>query len=138
MRRLVYFYSATSRPSRGAMWSIFTPALIRADRFLNRQAGSGDTHPYLSSLSGQLHKYVLLLSAIRRVEAKDERRADVKMKTQLLIIGSPGPLDWNQYTSLEERGFVLTILAIPCDLFKTETHQACEIAVLLAVLSEME
>ncbi len=28
MRRLVYFYSATSRRSRGAMWSIFTPALI--------------------------------------------------------------------------------------------------------------
>ena len=28
MRRMVYFYSATSRRSRGAMWSIFTPALI--------------------------------------------------------------------------------------------------------------
>jgi hypothetical protein len=28
MPRLVYFYSATSRRSRGAMWSIFTPALI--------------------------------------------------------------------------------------------------------------
>src|SRR5579863_8215965 len=30
MRRLVYFYSATSRRYRGAMWSIFTPALIKA------------------------------------------------------------------------------------------------------------
>jgi hypothetical protein len=28
MRRVVYFYSATSRRYRGAMWSIFTPALI--------------------------------------------------------------------------------------------------------------
>jgi type IV secretion system protein VirB5 len=31
MRRTVYFYSATSRRSRGAMWSIFTPALISVD-----------------------------------------------------------------------------------------------------------
>jgi hypothetical protein len=30
MRRLVYFYSATSRRYRGAMWSIFTPALTTA------------------------------------------------------------------------------------------------------------
>ena len=32
MRRLVYFYSATSRRYRAAMWSIFTPALIPMPR----------------------------------------------------------------------------------------------------------
>jgi hypothetical protein len=60
------------------------------------------------------------------------------MKVLLFVIGKPGPLSRDHYASLEERGFVLEIVPVCDDLFKTESCEACEIAVLLPTLSDVD
>jgi hypothetical protein len=62
----------------------------------------------------------------------------MKTKSQVLFIGKAGPLNPNHYSVLEERGYVLAVVPAYYELYKTETYDSCEIAVLLPTLSEAE
>ena len=62
----------------------------------------------------------------------------MRMKSQVWFIGNSGPLNPAHYTSLEEHGFVLAVVPAYCDLYKAESNQSCEIAVLLPTLLEVE
>jgi hypothetical protein len=62
----------------------------------------------------------------------------VETKPHVLFIGVSGPLDPAPDSSLEEHGYVLGVVPVCWDLYKSETLEHCDVAVFLSTLSEPE
>jgi hypothetical protein len=62
----------------------------------------------------------------------------MKTKSRVMLIGKSEPLHPEHYAWLEAHGFVLAVIPAYWDLYKAESNQHCEIAVLLPTLLEAE